>query len=231
MTPLNICPHCNADLTGAPIPEGSRKAYGGATHFTRKILCVDPDRDITSHYQCPDCNKTWPREGFTSATKETEPVEVTVADLEKAAIIRIKSHVEGVQSVFDRQYKEAEDAYKREAVSLVMTESNENLMPLAALIAATLQIQFKKGEENEVRLIYPDSTRNLVMFFFTAGPLKRSGEGALIGKLRIGSSSYLPHENQKELEAFEEHLIDRHRTAEEYRSDNKPFMEKYASVS
>lgn len=55
----NQCPHCGVDLTGDPIPEESRKSYGGATHFSRRISHVNPDLDRATDYECPDCNGRW----------------------------------------------------------------------------------------------------------------------------------------------------------------------------
>ena len=53
------CPHCGANLQGAPIPEEHREAYGYATHFGRKIGIEEHDRIVC--WRCPDCGKEWGR--------------------------------------------------------------------------------------------------------------------------------------------------------------------------
>ena len=57
------CPHCQADLTGAPIPQESRDKgyYGSATHYSRKIGIYDGLRDRTVKWKCPDCLQEWDR--------------------------------------------------------------------------------------------------------------------------------------------------------------------------
>ena len=57
-----ICPNCNVDLTGDPIPEKDRHLFGNATHFERQIGLYDRDLDMTVAYKCPDCGATWSRE-------------------------------------------------------------------------------------------------------------------------------------------------------------------------
>lgn len=54
-----VCPYCNANLVGEPIPLESQEAYGD-THFSRLIgieLSYDhPDHyDGVSFWKCPDC--------------------------------------------------------------------------------------------------------------------------------------------------------------------------------
>jgi hypothetical protein len=49
-----ICPHCQANLVGDPIPEEHREDFGGATHFQRQIG-IERDHDRIEAYQCPDC--------------------------------------------------------------------------------------------------------------------------------------------------------------------------------
>ena len=59
MQKLNVnsteCPHCGANLLGAPIPEKSRPSFGNATHFLRVIGIERRDDDYISSYRCPDC--------------------------------------------------------------------------------------------------------------------------------------------------------------------------------
>lgn len=56
------CPHCGADLTGAPIPVESRHYYGSATHFDRRIgVEVRGVYDGVLFWRCPDCGGPWHR--------------------------------------------------------------------------------------------------------------------------------------------------------------------------
>jgi len=57
-----ICPHCNADLRGEPIPEKDQHLFGGKTHFSRLIGLEISDRyDGISYWLCPDCRVIWDR--------------------------------------------------------------------------------------------------------------------------------------------------------------------------
>jgi hypothetical protein len=56
------CPNCKTDLTGEPIPEKDREAFGGATHFDRQIGIYDRRLDRTVAFKCPDCGYEWARE-------------------------------------------------------------------------------------------------------------------------------------------------------------------------
>lgn len=60
MTP-HQCPACNADLTGAPIPEEYREHYGDSTHYSRAIGIYSIERDVTIAWKCPDCGHEWER--------------------------------------------------------------------------------------------------------------------------------------------------------------------------
>lgn len=53
-----VCPHCQASLIGAPIPQEHREAYG-ASHGSRAIAIYDRDRDIAVAWKCPDCAQQW----------------------------------------------------------------------------------------------------------------------------------------------------------------------------
>lgn len=70
----DTCPHCFADLQGNPIPEQLQEAYGGHTHFSRKIGISDGD--TVYEYECPDCSKTWPRTDPVRPGFRTMKVEV-----------------------------------------------------------------------------------------------------------------------------------------------------------
>lgn len=48
--PLN-CPHCGTDL----------RDHENGPPGKREIAMYDRDRDRTTSYKCPDCNKEWPR--------------------------------------------------------------------------------------------------------------------------------------------------------------------------
>jgi hypothetical protein len=54
----DTCPNCKANLVGEPIPEESREAYGGKTHFRRVIGLYSRERDRTVAWRCPDCEYT-----------------------------------------------------------------------------------------------------------------------------------------------------------------------------
>ncbi len=57
----DVCPHCDTDLQGDPIPKDQTKYYGTVTHYSRRIGLYDSDRDRTFAWQCPDCHGVWPR--------------------------------------------------------------------------------------------------------------------------------------------------------------------------
>jgi hypothetical protein len=65
-----LCPHCNADLRGSPIPvDYIRKGYYGPpdnpntpTHYSRIIgVEIRGVYDGTLFWACPDCFRTWSR--------------------------------------------------------------------------------------------------------------------------------------------------------------------------
>lgn len=61
----DTCPYCKADLRGEPIPEEHRHQYpSGAVRYSRLIGISDPYRDRIVEWQCPDCQRTWPRGGY-----------------------------------------------------------------------------------------------------------------------------------------------------------------------
>jgi hypothetical protein len=71
---LTNCPGCGASWQGDPIPETSRKNFGGATHFKRQVAIYSREEDMTIAWMCPDCKRTfdrftmkerisWPRSG------------------------------------------------------------------------------------------------------------------------------------------------------------------------
>lgn len=60
MTP-DRCPKCDANFTGAPIPEDARHHYGDKTHFSRVVGVYDFNLDRTVAWLCPDCGHQWPR--------------------------------------------------------------------------------------------------------------------------------------------------------------------------
>ena len=72
------CPHCNADLDGDLVidyPLSNRYSpdlvleyvssyagwneHGEKNRFSRAIGLYDINKDRTTAYRCPDCNKTW----------------------------------------------------------------------------------------------------------------------------------------------------------------------------
>jgi hypothetical protein len=71
------CPNCNKDLDGTLIWDSFFDMYGdvdkadesasmyGATRekgkWGLKIGIYDMDRDMTTHWKCPDCAHEWPR--------------------------------------------------------------------------------------------------------------------------------------------------------------------------
>lgn len=63
----DICPACDSDLTGEPIPEESlrRGFYGewdGTPQFySRQIGVYSWEEDRTVAWQCPDCGHQWGR--------------------------------------------------------------------------------------------------------------------------------------------------------------------------
>lgn len=79
MTDHGHCPSCKADMNGGSIwqtmleqsggdeAEADRSAemYGATRtsgRWGREIGLYNPVRDMTTHYQCPDCNHIWKRE-------------------------------------------------------------------------------------------------------------------------------------------------------------------------
>lgn len=58
---MSPCPKCQASLQGEPIPLAQQEAYGGVTHFDRRIAVYDRDLDRTMAWKCPDCGHEWPR--------------------------------------------------------------------------------------------------------------------------------------------------------------------------
>ena len=58
------CPHCEANLQGAEIPEKDRYAFGGKTHYSRLIAVEILGYDRVTHWRCPDCGaedeREWP---------------------------------------------------------------------------------------------------------------------------------------------------------------------------
>ena len=64
-----ICPHCNSDLRGEPIPEKDREFFGDKTHFSRKIgIEIMGGYDGVQYWKCPDCKVEWDR--FTGKVQE-----------------------------------------------------------------------------------------------------------------------------------------------------------------
>jgi hypothetical protein len=56
------CPHCGVSLVGTPVPVSHQEAYGGVTHFSRKIgVEILGGYDGVLFYQCPDCDGRWHR--------------------------------------------------------------------------------------------------------------------------------------------------------------------------
>lgn len=62
-TPIEYCPHCNANLRGDPIPKNIAHHYLG-THWQRKVGIYDYELDKTVAWQCPDCGERWERKGY-----------------------------------------------------------------------------------------------------------------------------------------------------------------------
>ncbi|TVY06912.1 hypothetical protein [Paenibacillus cremeus] len=59
--PVELCPHCGADLIGDPIPEEKRRHANSPYFIKRRIGLYDLKLDRTTHWQCPDCEGTWER--------------------------------------------------------------------------------------------------------------------------------------------------------------------------
>lgn len=72
------CPHCNVDLDGDlvidyPLSQGKTREealeyassycgwdeHGEKNRFSRAIGLYDINKDRTTAYRCPNCNKTW----------------------------------------------------------------------------------------------------------------------------------------------------------------------------
>ena len=74
----DVCPSCDADLQGDPIPEASAHMYS-ATHFSRVIGHeVRGVYDGTLYWSCPDCEYAWPR--WTDGGRLTEQAAHYAAD-------------------------------------------------------------------------------------------------------------------------------------------------------
>lgn len=61
---LDICPHCNANLQGSPIPQASIDAgyYGDDTHFSNVIgIEIRGVYDGVLFWGCPRCGGRWHR--------------------------------------------------------------------------------------------------------------------------------------------------------------------------
>lgn len=60
-----FCPHCEADLSGPPIPQefvNQRGREEGVTHYSRVIgMEVWGVYDGILYWQCPDCGAKWHR--------------------------------------------------------------------------------------------------------------------------------------------------------------------------
>lgn len=60
----DICPHCEANLQGAPIPQEyiDKGWYGDKTHYSRIIgVEIREVYDGVLFWQCPDCGGRWQR--------------------------------------------------------------------------------------------------------------------------------------------------------------------------
>lgn len=62
--PVELCPHCGADLIGESIPEHVREHYSPPYYWKRKIGVYSLELDRTTHWQCPDCEGKWERKGY-----------------------------------------------------------------------------------------------------------------------------------------------------------------------
>jgi len=49
---LDFCPHCGSPLNNPADPDFPR----------REIGIYDIDADMVTHFECPDCRQTWPRD-------------------------------------------------------------------------------------------------------------------------------------------------------------------------
>lgn len=62
---IDICPNCNSNLQGNPIPQEyiDQGMYeSGATHYSKLIGMEIPEvYDGVLCWLCPDCNFMWPR--------------------------------------------------------------------------------------------------------------------------------------------------------------------------
>lgn len=57
------CVNCGCNLRGNPVPKAQRVYYGKFTNFSR-LEGLEMDAEIpglVTHWQCPDCNFTFPR--------------------------------------------------------------------------------------------------------------------------------------------------------------------------
>jgi hypothetical protein len=55
------CPACDADFQGPPINPEYQHYYGKATHYSRVIALTPLERDVATHWKCPDCGHVWTR--------------------------------------------------------------------------------------------------------------------------------------------------------------------------
>lgn len=58
-----LCPECNADWRGNPIPEKSKHLYGENDGYFSRLIGVEiyGGYDGVDHWKCPDCQSTFKR--------------------------------------------------------------------------------------------------------------------------------------------------------------------------
>lgn len=58
-----VCPNCNANLVGDPIPQDLIDSgyYGTNTHWSRVIGLYSMEKDRVVEWLCPDCEHQWER--------------------------------------------------------------------------------------------------------------------------------------------------------------------------
>ncbi|MED4532935.1 hypothetical protein [Metabacillus fastidiosus] len=95
-----LCPYCNADLQGEPIPKDQQKYYK-ATHFTRKIGMTTVEADGILTWKCPDCEEEWDKYKKFTEIIEKEGNEQLDRDMEDALEYIFKKYDKTLKNLGD----------------------------------------------------------------------------------------------------------------------------------